>query len=100
MVEISSSYGVYPNKMNVTSRKVVYAKQVPPKIVDLQAKQATSVASENTPSACRLGIPAQQKLSQQYIPPTRNFLSFLYPCEDLNPVGVLAENYTHAKKKG
>ena len=38
--------------------------------------------------ACRLGIPAQQKLSQQYLPPTRKFLSFFYPCEDLNPVGV------------
>ena len=29
---------------------------------------------------CRLGIPAQQKLSQQYLPPTRKFLSFFYPC--------------------
>ena len=28
----------------------------------------------------RLGIPAQQKLSQQYIPLTRKFLSFFYPC--------------------
>ncbi len=54
MVEISHLYGVYPNKMNVTSRKAVYAKQVPPKVVDLQAKQATSVASENTPSVGKM----------------------------------------------
>ena len=31
--------------------------------------------------ASRLGIPAQQKLSQQYLPPTRKFLSFFYPCK-------------------
>ena len=37
---------------------------------------------------CRLGIPAQQKLSQQYIPPTRKFLSFFYPSLNPNPVGV------------
>lgn len=38
--------------------------------------------------ACRLGIPAQQKLSQKYIPLTRKFLSFFYPFLNPNPIGV------------
>ena len=38
--------------------------------------------------AGRLGIPAQQKLSQQYIPLTRKFLSFFYPYKNPIPVGV------------
>ena len=37
---------------------------------------------------CRLGIPAQQKLSQQYIPPTRKFLSFFYHYLISTPVRV------------